>query len=152
MYTIANARLNETPSKLIKIAAIIGIVWYAFGLLQFWLAYSLDTSAAVSAGEITTAHGAALSGTPALIWLSFAVASLAGLIGSILLALGLATAVMSYGISLIAAVIYYAWVYGLSGTGADRPQEEIYIAIVVVAVTAAFFFISKRAAKQRQRP
>mgnify|MGYP001127714392 CR=1 FL=1 len=115
MNTITNARLNETPSKLIKIAAIIGVVWYAFGLLQFWLAYSLDTSAAISAGEITAAHGAALSGTPALIWLSFAVASLAGLIGSILLALGLVTAVMSYGISLIAAVIYYAWFYGLSG-------------------------------------
>lgn len=137
------AEKHSTPLWL-KIVAGIGVIWYAFGLMQFWLGYSLDINAAIASGAITAAHGAAISETPALIWLSFAIASGAGLIGAALLFGASTLSKTAFAISLASAVIYYAWVYGLSGTGADRPSEEIIIAVVVVTVTAGYLILSRR--------
>ncbi|WP_298857820.1 hypothetical protein [uncultured Sulfitobacter sp.] len=128
----------------IKAAASIGVVWYAFGLFQFWLGFSTDTAAAVDAGKITTAHGAAIDATPLVIWLAFAAASAAGLIGSALLFGGSPAARTLFALSLISAALYYIWIYVISGTGADRPTEEIYVAAMVVAVTLGFNFLSRR--------
>ena len=144
MNAIANARPNATPGKFIRIAALIGAIWYAFGLVQFWSAYSMDPSAAIASGAITPAHGSAIAATPFMIWMAFALASAAGLLGSLLLLTGSGKATMTFAVSLISALVYYAWVYGLSGTGADRPQEEIFIAVTVVAVTAIFLGLSRK--------
>ena len=129
----------------LKVAAVFGVVWYAFGLLQFWLGFSMDINAAVEIGAISAAHGAAIATTPGLIWLTFAIASLAGLIGSILLFARSARAKTAFAVSLLSAAIYYAWIYGLSGSGADRPSEEGVIACVVGGVTLAFLLLSRRA-------
>ncbi|MBB3993358.1 hypothetical protein GGR95_000986 [Sulfitobacter undariae] len=133
----------NTPIWL-KAISILGIIWYAFGLLQFWLAYSMDTTAAASAGTITTAHAAAIAGTPALVWLTFAVASGAGLLGAAALFIGSGRAKLLFAISAISALVYYIWLYAISGTGADRPSEELPIAVVVVVVTLGFLFLNKR--------
>jgi len=58
---------NKVPLWL-RIVAVIGVVWYAFGLMQFWFGFSMDTAAAVDAGVITANHRAAIDVTPALIW------------------------------------------------------------------------------------
>mmetsp|Transcript_22991 Transcript_22991/g.38812 ORF Transcript_22991/g.38812 Transcript_22991/m.38812 type:complete len:147 (+) Transcript_22991:623-1063(+) len=128
----------------LKVAGAVGVIWYAFGLLQFWLGFSMNVGAAVEAGAISAAHGAAITGTPGLIWLAFAVASAAGLVGSALLIGGSAMSKLMFGLSLVSAAIYYAWVYGISGTGADRPAEELIIGGVVGAVTLGFFLLSRR--------
>lgn len=130
--------------KWLKLVASIGAVWYAFGLLQFWLGYSLDTTAAVASGAITQAHAAAIDGTPLLIWLAFAMASAAGLLGAILLFSGSALAKRVFAFSALSALAYYVWIYAISGTGADRPSEEGIIALVVVAVTLGFVALSRR--------
>ncbi len=142
MNTTTTLKAEPSTSQWLKVVAGIGAIWYAFGLLQFWLAFSLDPNAAVAAGDITAAHGAAIAATPMFAWLCFAVASGAGLIGSILLFSRSTTTKIAFGISLASAVIYYAWVYGLSGTGGDRPSEELIIAVVVGVVTLAFFLLS----------
>ncbi len=132
----------------IKLAAGLGALWYAFGLLQFWLAFSVDTAAAVAADHMTAAHAAAIDGTPFLIWVAFALASFAGLVGAFALFGPVARAKMAFSISLVSALVYYAWVYGLSGTGSDRPAEETIIAAVVLAVTAGFTLLSTRLARR----
>lgn len=137
---------SQTMPMWLKIVAAIGVVWYAFGLMQFFLGYTMDTSAAVTAGTITAPHAAAIDGTPTLIWASFAIASLAGLIGAALLFMGSPRANLAFTVSIISAAVYYIWIYALSGTGADRPSEETIIALVVLAVTAGFWIISKRTA------
>ena len=142
MNTSTTLKAEPSTSQWLKVVAGIGAIWYAFGLLQFWLAYSLDPNAAVEAGDITAAHGAAITTTPMVVWLCFAIASAAGLVGSILLFGRSTTTKLAFGISLASAAIYYAWVYVLSGTGADRPSEELIIAAVVGAVTLAFFALS----------
>ncbi|MGB7243713.1 MAG: hypothetical protein WBC93_16720 [Sulfitobacter sp.] len=144
MDTSATMKTSTDAPKWLKIIAIIGIVWYAFGLLQFWLGYSMETLAASEAGAITAAHAAAIDGTPLLIWVAFAVASGAGLLGSILLFAESSNAKLVFALSVVSAAIYYVWVYVISGTGGDRPSEEIFIAVVVVAVTLGLLFLSRR--------
>lgn len=141
--SISTQARNATPIWL-RIVAVVGIIWYAFGLLQFWLGYSMDINAAVSAGQITSAHGEAIAATPILVWLAFALASLCGLIGSFFLFSKNVKATSAFAISLISALIYYAWVYGISGTASARPTEEIYIAITVLLVTFIFLILSRK--------
>lgn len=131
----------------LRVAAGIGIIWYAFGLLQFWLGLTIDTAAAVATGGMSAAHAAALAATPALIWLAFALASGAGLIGAALLFVGSHRAALAFALSLGSALVYYGWIYGISGTGADRPPEEAIIGAVVVAVTSAFLLLALRASR-----
>lgn len=128
----------------IKLAAGLGVLWYAFGLLQFWLAFSTDTAAAVTGGQMTAGHAAAIDGTPLLVWVAFALASFAGLVGAFALFGSAARAKIAFGISLVSALVYYVWVYGLSGTGSDRPAEESMIAAVVIGITAGFAALSHR--------
>ncbi len=135
---------KSTTPLWLRIAAILGVVWYAFGLMQFWLGYTLNTASAVEQGAITAAHGAAIEGTPQLVWLAFAIASAAGLTGAALLFMRAPAAKAVFGLSLLSAALYYLWVYGISGTGADRPSEEIIIAAVVCAVTLGYFLLSRR--------
>lgn len=122
---------------------ILGLVWYGFGLAQMWLGVTLDTQAAVAAGALTQGHAEAIDGTPWLIWLAFALASVAGLLGSLFLLL-CRPAYAVFLVSLAAAGGYYLWVYGLSGTGGVRPLEEAMIGAVVVSVTLAYSLLARR--------
>ena len=144
MNTATLSRQSSQTPIWLKIVSVIGVIWYAFGLLQFWMGYSMDPAAVAAAGEISAGHAAAISQTPGLIWLSFAIASAAGLVGSLLLFKRSRTAVTVFTISLIAGVIYYVWVYGLSGTGSARPSEEIIIMLVVLGVTLGFNVLSRK--------
>lgn len=140
---------NPSPTfpTWLKVFSAIGVIWYAFGLMQFFVSYTMVTAggaAAAAEGNITQAHAAAIDETPFFIWVAFALASAAGLIGSVLLFLGKPAAKITFGLSLLSAAAYYLWVYGLSGTGADRPSEEMIIGLVVVAVTSLFFALSRR--------
>jgi hypothetical protein len=144
---MAGSELIQTRTNAslgVKIIAAIGVVWYAFGLLQFWLAYSMDTSQSVAGGEITQSHAAAIDGTPIFIWLAFAIASGAGLLGSAFLFRGASAAKSLFAISLVSAAIYYGWVYVISGTASARPSEELIIAGVVLTVTLGFLVLSRR--------
>lgn len=126
------------------VVAGLGVVWYAFGLLQFWLGFSMDTAATVAAGGMTAAHAAAVDATPLVIWAAFAIASTAGLIGALLLFGSATGAKRAFTVSIMSAVVYFGWIYGISGTGADRPSEESIVALIVLSVTAGFTILSYR--------
>ncbi len=135
---------TDTHPLWLKALSALGVVWYGFGLFQFWLGYSMDPAAAAAAGQITAAHGTAIAATPALVWLFYALASGAGLVGAVLLFMAKPAAKLVFGVSLMSAAAFYLWVYGISGTGADRPSEEMIIGLVVIAVTSLFFALSRR--------
>lgn len=136
---------TQVRAKWVTVAAAVAVVWYAFGLLQFWLGYTVDTAAAVASGAMTPAHAAAVDGTPFGVWLAFALASGAGVVGAVLLAVGSPRAALVFAVSAVSALAYYAWVYGISGTGGDRPAQELVIGVVVVGVTLGFLALSRRA-------
>lgn len=144
--TITDMTARPSGRRWAVALGLLGAVWYGFGLVQMGLGITLDTEAAAAAGVMTAEHAGAVNGTPAVIWLAFALASGAGLVGAVLLVLGKP----AYGVfcaSLAAAAVYYLWVYGLSGTGAARPVEEAIIGAVVVAVTLAFAAFARRLRK-----
>ena len=144
--TITDMTARPSGRRWAVALGLLGAVWYGFGLVQMGLGVTLDTKAAVAAGAMTAEHATAVDGTPALIWLAFALASGAGLVGAVLLVLGKP----AYGVfctSLSAAAVYYLWVYGLSGTGAARPVEEAIIGSVVVTVTLGFTVFARRLRK-----
>ncbi len=144
MAIVNEMTLRRSLPVWLKAIAGLGVVWYAFGLLQMWLGFTLDTAAAESAGAITSAHRAAIDTTPMLIWACFALASGAGLVGAALLFVGSRRAFGAFAVSLASAVVFYAWIYGLSGTGGARPSEEAGIAVVVVAVTLGLTWLASR--------
>ncbi len=144
MTAVMQMEEDMTSPKWLKVAAAIGAVWYAFGCLQFWLGVTTDTSVAAASGAMTEAHAAAVASTPAGIWAAFALASFLGLVGSVLLLRRSPLSTLVFGVSLLCAIVYYAWVYGISGTGWDRPSEEFVIGMVVVLVTFGFFTLSRR--------
>lgn len=129
--------------KWLRPIAALGVVWYGFGLLQMGLAVTRDTGAAVAAGIMSQEHAAAVAATPAVIWLAFALASGAGLVGAALLFMR-RPAFAAFALSLASALLYYIWVYGLSGTASVLPREELVIGVVVVVVTAGFAALSYR--------
>lgn len=134
---------TETNPLWLRAVASLGAVWYAFGFMQFVMAVTTDPAAA-AAGQITQAHAAAIASTPALIWVAFAIASGAGLVGAVMLFMRHPATAIVFAVSLASAAIYYLWVYGLSGTGGDRPGEELIISGVVVAITTGFLLLSKK--------
>lgn len=134
----------DTPTWL-KATASLGVLWYAFGLMQWALGITMDIPAAIASGTITEAHGAAITATPLLAWAAYFLASSAGLAGAALLFVGNPLAKPAFALSLASAGAYYLWIYALSGTATARPSEEGIIAMVVLAVTLAFTLISRRA-------
>lgn len=130
---------NNQPKWVTTLGAL-GVVWYAGGIFQCWRAYtlSINTDVAIAAGKISQDYGTALSATPTLVWFSFLIASATGLIGAALLAIKLPKAKVAFTISVISALIYYTWIYGISGFGSVYPIKELYIGIVVVAITVSF--------------
>lgn len=127
----------------LRICAVLAALWYAFGLFQFWNAYALDTAAAVQAGTITPAFAALQNAIPGPVWGAYALASLAGLCGAILLWLN-RNAVLAFALSLLCALGYWIWLFALSGAREALPAEELPIALTVLAVTFALLIVALR--------
>ena len=106
-----------------RLTAPVAAIWYAFGLSQCILAYLAIANAA-----------------PILIWVAYAGACLLGIAGSIALAFAPSRAATLFGASFVSVLIYYAWFYTFGAPTA----EDYGIGLVVVAVTTALFWLSRR--------
>jgi len=102
---------TATRFNWLTILATLGAIWYFFGLVQFWLAYTMDPSAAAAAGTITQDHADALATTPMFVWVFFASASGMGLLGAIQLLRRAKSAALIFALSLASAVSYYTWIF-----------------------------------------
>lgn len=98
-------------------------LWYAFGLSQCILAVAADANAA-----------------PMAIWLIYALACVAGILGSAALAFAPAQASKAFAVSLLAAGTYFGWLFAF---GQPRP-EEYGIGAVVLLVTLVLLITSRR--------
>lgn len=121
-----------------------GLFWYAYGLYQCWNLYTASqaTSQGIQADAFTTDHLNALQAFPTLIWIAFAIASLAGLIGTALLVVKNLKAKIALALSTISGATYYLWIYVLSEDASKFPEQDIFIAITVMTVTLCFLAIS----------
>ena len=106
-----------------RIAAPIGAIWYAFGLSQAIMGYVADPAAA-----------------PILIWFAYALACVAGIVGSAALYFAPARAFAAFLLSLISAAVFYVWLFGF---GAPLP-EDYGIGAMVIGVTLALTLLTRR--------
>ena len=106
-----------------RITAPIAAIWYAFGLSQAVNQYLADAASA-----------------PLATWIAYAVACIAGLLGSAMLFFNPARASLAFGLSLAFAVIYFGWTFA-AGTATG---EDYGIGAMVMAVTLALMLVSRR--------
>ena len=119
----------------------LAVIWYLFGFSQLVKNITMDISTAIASGAITKAHGAAILATPDLIWASYFLACLLGLLGAIQLFRNHSSAFVLFGFSLILDVIYFGWFY-VSGTASARPTESGIIAIIVITIATVLTLLS----------
>jgi hypothetical protein len=123
-------------------AALGGIAWNVFGLVQF--ASSLAaTEASLMAAGMTTEQAAVMTGYPAWMTAAFGAGVLCGLAGSVLLLLRRAAAMPVLLISLVA----YAGLWigdAVNGVFAALGTPQVIILSLVVAIAAALFGLSLR--------
>lgn len=106
-----------------RIVAPIAGLWYAFGLSQAVMGYLADAAAA-----------------PMLIWVAYAVACGAGIVGAAALFFNPAKASAAFAVSLVAAVIYFGWLYTF-GTPAG---EDYGIGAMVMGITLILMLVTRR--------
>lgn len=106
-----------------RIVAPMAALWYAFGLSQAIIGYLADATS-----------------VPLLVWTAYAVACIAGLIGSVALWFQPKKSFGAFVISLIAAIIYFGWLFGF-GTATG---EDYGIGATVIGVTLVLTLISRR--------
>ncbi|MEO1687967.1 MAG: hypothetical protein AAFU61_08690 [Pseudomonadota bacterium] len=116
------ATLTDRP-RWTRLVAVPAALWYGFGLWQAALGYAADAAAA-----------------PLLIWVAYAAACLAGIVGSAMLALAPSHASRTFAISLVCAAAYFGWVFAFGAPAG----EDFGIGAVVIAVTGALTLASRR--------
>ena len=141
VYKIKN-NPNTQPNWL-RIASVLGVMWFIFGFSQFIKNMTMDVAGAVASGAITEAHGAAMTAMPTLIWAAYFIACLSGLIGAVQFFRGHASASWLFILSLFLDVIYFGW-FHVSGTASARPTESGIIAVIVITITLVFTLLSLR--------
>lgn len=108
-----------------RITAPFAALWYAFGLSQCIIAYLAMFDAA-----------------PLAIWIAYAAACVLGILAAAALFFTPARAAMFFALSLISALIYYAWLFTLGA-----PAGEDYgIGAMVIGVTLILTLASRRLA------
>lgn len=134
----------ETPARAplwYLAAALGGIAWNVFGLIQFAGAVTATPESLVAAG-MTAEQAAVMTGYPFWMTLAFAVGVLGGLAGSVLLLLRnrlarpvLLTSLVAYVALWIGDAIY--------GVFAALGAPQVIILTLVVAIAAALYAISR---------
>lgn len=115
--------ITTTLPRWPRIVAPLAAIWYAFGLFQAVSAYVADAASA-----------------PVAIWIAYAAACVAGIIGSAALFFAPAPAPLAFAISLVAAALYFGWLFVFGA-----PLGEDYgIGAMVIAVTLVLLMASRR--------
>lgn len=126
------------------VAAIGGIAWNIFGLLQFAGSVAA-TEASLIASGMTPEQAAVMTGYPTWMTLAFGVGVLGGLAGSVLLLLRRSAA----GPALLFSLLAYVGLWigdAVYGVFAALGAPQVIILSVVVAIAAALYALSRHPA------
>lgn len=126
-------------------AAGLGVLWNAYGTVQFFNAVIATRESLVAMG-MSEVQAEIMSSYPLWMTVAFAVGTLGGLLGSILLLLRRKTAGPVFLASLAGYVVLYIGDI-TEGIFAALGAGQVMILTLVVAVAAALLWMSKRAAK-----
>jgi hypothetical protein len=106
-----------------SIIAPVAALWYAFGLSQAVVGFLAGAAAA-----------------PMVIWAAYALACIAGMVGSAALFFTPSRASAAFAVSLVAAVIYFGWLFAF-GTPAG---EDYGVGAMVMTVNLILMLVTRR--------
>jgi hypothetical protein len=132
-------RFSESPPSWFRIAALLAVVWNAFGVVMYLSSVGMFGDPMAGLDE---AQQAAASSIPAWITGAFAIGTLAGLIGSIGLVLRKSWAVPVLIVSLIGLLVLEGWILFFSG---HRDAFGLGVPIMVSAGAILIAWLAIRA-------
>lgn len=131
-------------SRWMTTAALGGIAWNIFGIVQFMGSVSATESSLIASG-LSPGQAAVMTGYPVWMTLAFAVGVFGGLAGSVLLLLRRAASMPLLLASLVAYVAL--WIGdAVHGVFAAMGVSQVVILTIVVAVAAALYVLSRHPA------
>ena len=123
---VANPSL--TP---LRLAAIAGLLWNAFGVFEFATSVTSDAAALIAMG-LTQAQADLYATIPLWMRAAFGVATIGGLLASLLLLLRRKLAVPLFAVSLVACVILFIGDWALGVFAAFGVVQVVTLSLVVV--------------------
>lgn len=127
------ATAPAAPPAWFRIAALLAVLWNAFGVFQYLSSVGLFGDPTAS---LTEAQRAAAESIPAAVIGAFAVGTLAGLIGSLGLVLRKRWALLMLVLSLLALIVLEGWIVFMSGAlevfgGIALPATVVAVALLL---------------------
>lgn len=134
------------PSLWVRAVAVLGLLWNAFGIVQFVGSVSA-TEAQLLLQGMTAEQAQIYANLPIWMDAAFAIGVFGGFLGSALLVLGLPSARPVFAVSLAAYVVLYVGditegVFAAFGAG------QVAILTTVVAIAAGLLWVSHRAGRR----
>ena len=140
-----NATMTQKVPVWFWVAAVLGLVWNVYGLVQF--AGSLtQTEAGLVEGGLTAEQAAVMTGYPAWMTIVFAVGVVGGTIGCILLLLRNSLAEKVLMASLVGYVLLYVGDI-VHGVFVAMGTPQVVVLTIVVAIAVALLWLSLHARK-----
>ncbi len=136
----APAKPSSTPIWY-WVVATLGLLWSAFGALQFIIAVS-STPEDLVAGGMTPEQAAVMSGYPGWMTAAFAVGVFGGVLGCVLLLMRNKTSTAVLAVSLAAYVVLYIGDY-TEGVFAAMGAPQVIVLSLVVLIAAGLVWVSR---------
>ena len=129
------------PPGWFRIAALLAILWNAFGVYQYLSTTGLfgDTLA-----KLPDAQRAAAEAMPDWLYIAFAIGVLAGLVGSVNLLLRKRSAVRLLALSLAGLAVLEGWILFASGNVEAHGGPALPVTILIVAALLLWLAIHAR--------
>jgi hypothetical protein len=130
----------------LSIVACLGVLWNAYGVLQFSRSVA-TTGADLVAMGLTQAQAQAMTSYPAWMTLAFAVGTFGGVLGSVLLFARRKSAVPVFAASLAGYVVLYVGDI-TQGVFAAMGLAQVAVLSLVVAIACGLLWASRHADKR----
>lgn len=114
---------TATFPRWIRFVAPLAALWYTFGLSQAVIGFLADAASA-----------------PLLIWLAYAGACAAGIVGAAALRFQPSRAFPAFAVSLFTAITYFGWLFAFGSVS----DEDYGIGMMVIGVTLFLTLLSRR--------
>ena len=136
-----NAPVAKRPAWF-WVVAVLALLWNVFGLAMFYLQYTMSPE---QLAQLPEAQRGLQEGFPDWLWALYAVAVVAGTLGSILLLMGKRLALPVFWVSLVAVVVLFGYCL-FPGRMLEvlGPAQALPMPILVTAIAVLLVWFARR--------
>ena len=124
------------------VVAVLALLWNLFGLAMFYMQYTMSPE---QLAQLPEAQRSLQEGFPDWLWALYAVAVIAGTLGSVLLVMGKRLALPVFWVSLVAVVVQFGYCLFPGGMiEVLGPAQALPMPILVTVVAALLVWLARR--------